>query len=178
MDHVPSLRRASRRLRLVFTVALVAVPLLDALFWMFLNDLSSALQQGFLPGYARPPLPAQARWLGFAASLPPLACALYCCAALIRLFRLYEAGELFRPAAVRCLRDASRALIGMSVASFLGQPLMSLALTLHNPPGQRQLVLGVGTMDVLLLLGGLVLAVMVRVMEEGRRLQEDSDYTV
>ena len=56
--------------------------------------------------------------------------------------------------------------------------LLSVALTLHNPPGQRIFTLDIGSPDLTALLLGNILAVIAWVMEEGRKLQEDQDFTV
>lgn len=178
MDTTARLARASRRLRLIFTTLLVLLPLADVLAWLYINDLGQDWQHNLLPAYARPPLPASARIMGLGASVLPMAAALYGIVALIRLFRLYEAGVVFREANVRCFRDLSRALLGWFAAGIVYQPFMSLALTLHHPPGQRQITLGLGTADLTALLVGLTLAVVAWVMDEGRKLQEEQDLTV
>lgn len=56
--------------------------------------------------------------------------------------------------------------------------LLGVALTLHHPPGQRILVVGVGSPDLTILLIGSILAIISWVMDEGRKLQEDQDFAV
>lgn len=170
--------RASRRLEIAFKIVFVLIPVVSALVWLFANELSDEMQKNILPHYARLPLPAQARAMGFFISMLPCGIAMYGTWALVRLFRLYERGQIFREANVRCFRDISRTLIIWSAVRFISSPLMSIALTLHHPKGQRLLVVGVHSVDITALLVGFVLGVIAWVMEEGRKLQEEQDLTI
>ena len=96
----------------------------------------------------------------------------------MRLFRLYEQGQIFRDSNVRCFRNLSRVLIWWFAAGIVQKSLLSIALTLHNPPGQRIITVELGSPDLTALLLGAILAVIAWVMEEGRKLQEDQDFTV
>ncbi|MBN2125581.1 MAG: DUF2975 domain-containing protein [Deltaproteobacteria bacterium] len=178
MNAALHIQHASRRLRRVFTVTLVAIPVLTALVWIFINGLPEGMQEVILPRYARLPLPVSARMLAFIASLLPASVAMYGTAVLIRLFGLYERGQIFRLDNVRCFRSLSRVLIGWCAVRIVAGPMMSVALTLHHPPGRRILWIGLGSPDITALLVGFVLGVIAWVMEEGRMLREERDYTV
>lgn len=172
------IKRASRRLEAVFKIVLILIPVINALVWLFINRLPDEAQNNILPHYVRLPLPAQARLLGFMVSMLPSGVAMYGSWAMVRLFRLYEAGQIFREANVRCFRDISRTLMIWCVVRFISDPLMSIALTLHHPPGQRMLVLSLRSADITALLVGFVMAVIAWAMEEGRKLREEQDLTV
>lgn len=172
------IRRASHRLEIAFKIVFVLIPVINALVWLFINDLPNEMQKNILPHYARLPLPAQARLMGFFVSMLSCGIAMYGTWVLVRLLRLYETGRIFQEANVRCFRDISRALLVWCAVRFISDPLMSIALTLHHGKGQRLLVLGVSSMDVTALLIGLVLGVIAWVMEEGRKLQEEQDLTI
>jgi hypothetical protein len=179
MENALHIRRASRRLRIGFTVILILIPIICALVWFFINDMSVDMQEAMkLPRYVRFPLPVWARVAGFVVSTLPAFVAMYGIAVLIRLFRLYEMGQIFRPANVRCFRSLSRVLAGWCAANIAAGPLMSLGLTLHHPPGQRMISIALGSPDITAILVGFVLAVIAWVMEEGCKLQEEQDFTV
>ena len=179
MDNAFHIQRTSRRLRIAFTVILILTPILCALAWIFVNEMTADMHEAMrLPHYARLPLPLWARVAGFVVSMLPACVAMYGIVVLIRLFRLYEKGQIFRPGNVRCYRSLSRALIWWCVANIVADPLMSIGLTLHHPPGQRMISIGLGSPDMTALLVGFVLAVIAWVMEEGCKLQEEQDYTV
>jgi hypothetical protein len=91
---------------------------------------------------------------------------------------LYERGQIFRSANVRCFRNLSRALIAWCIAGIMSVPLTSLALTFHHPPGERMVTFGLGSNNLIALLIGGILAIISWVMEEGSSLQEEHDLTV
>ncbi len=162
----------------MFTIVLVLIPVVNASLWAFINVLPGTMQEAVLPAFARIPLPGMARMLGFIVALVPASVIMYATVVLIRLFRLYEAGQIFRPANVHCFRSLSRTLVAWCAANIISGSLMSIALTLHHPPGQRMISVGLGSPDITALLVGLVLGVIAWVMEEGCKLQEDQDLTV
>ena len=178
MDNALHIQRASRRLRRVLTVILALIPALSALTWIFINVMPDGMQEIVLPRYARLPLPVSARVWGFIVSILPVSVAMYGTAVLIRLFGFYEKGQIFRLDNVRCFRSLSRVLLVWCAVKIVTGPLMSLAITLHHPPGQRILWVGLGSPDITALLVGFILGVIAWVMEEGRKLQEEQDYTV
>lgn len=172
------IQRTSRRLIRVLMMLMVAVPTIVAGIWLFLNDLPPVIQHELLPEFARPPLPVSARWMGFGVTLIPLCLFFYANAVLIRLFRLYEAGRIFDEANVACYRLLSRLLIAWFAACVLTDPMMSIALTLHHPAGERILAVGLESPDITALLIGIILAVISRVMDEGRQMKEEQSLTV
>lgn len=178
MGDSSNIGRASRRLEIVFRIVFFLIPVINVLVWLFINVMPDEMQKNILPHYARLPLPAQARLMGFFASMIPAAIAMWGTWTLVRLFRLYETGQIFREANVRCFRDMSRVLMTWCVVRFISEPLMSVALTLHYPPGHRLLVLGLDSVDITALLVGFALAVIAWVMDEGRKLQEQEDLTI
>jgi hypothetical protein len=178
MDNTIRIRRASRRLRCLLMAVLIAIPVISLLVWGFINQMPELMQKSILPPYARPPLPVLPRFLGFLVWLLPGGVAMYATANLVKLFRLYEIGQIFRPANVRCFRNLSRALIAWCLVNIASGELLSLALTAHHPPGQRMISVGFGSPDITALLVGLILSVIAWVMEEGRKMQEEQDLTV
>lgn len=87
-------------------------------------------------------------------------------------------GHIFSPTTVACYRRLGRSLLFWAAAQFLGTPLLTLALTSANPPGQHMITIGVGSGELTaLFLGGVVLLVSC-VMDEGRRLEEDQLLTI
>jgi hypothetical protein len=97
---------------------------------------------------------------------------------LIDLFRLYEAGMVFELANVACFKNLSRVLILWFIAVLISAPLMSLALTINNPVGKRIVTISLEYTDLTALVIGGILMVITRVMEIGRELQNEQDYTI
>ncbi|MGE4290852.1 MAG: DUF2975 domain-containing protein [Desulfovibrio sp.] len=175
MDRI---KRVSVWFKWIFLVTLVALPVLDALLWacaepfQLLDALreSSATFSGLPAGLE---MPWDVRLLTFGAGLLPLGANLVGIYFLMRLFRLYAAGEIFSLANVRCFRWIGWAIIGRQAVDPAYQALTTAALTMHNPAGERLIGVGVSDVNVTQLLIGFVILVISWVMDEGRRLQEE-----
>ncbi len=170
--------RASRQFIRILKFLLIAVPVIDCALWMFINGLPSPMQHDLLPEYVRFPLPPQARFFGWCVSLLPVTLFLFANMTLIRLFRLYKKGHIFSNGNVRCFILLSRVLMAWCIVGILLDPLMSIALTLHHPPGQRILSLGLQSVDLTNLFIACVLAVISWVMEEARQIKEEQELTI
>lgn len=172
------IRRTSQRLIRVLQFLMIAAPLVNCVIWVFMNQLLVPMQHEILPEYVRLPLPPMTRFLGWCVSLLPLIPFLYGCLTLIRLFRLYEQGQIFSNDNVRCFSKLSQILIAWCLAGILVDPLQSIALTLHHPAGQRILSLGLNSVELTSLLVAGILAVISWVMEEGRKISEEQELTI
>lgn len=186
MDNAKRIRRLSARLNVVVTALLALVPLAVLLYWVFYNDLPpdwiflKSVAAGALELALGGRLPASpmCRTLGFFVTLIPTGVGLYGLLGLRRLFALYRAGRVFEPANVACYRRIGRAALFWAGAVFLQTPLLSLALSLDAPKGQRHLTVGIGTTELTaLFLGGVVLLI-AWVMDEARGLEEDRSLTI
>lgn len=177
-DNVQKIQKASHRLQQVLRVCLVLVPSVSLVVWLTINNAPQAMQAAVLPHYVQLPLPLWGRLLGFLTSMLHVGVAMYGIIVLMRLFRHYEEGRIFRLENVRCFRSLSRALLLWFAASVVSVPIRSLALTLHHPPGQHYIELSLGSPDLTALLVGLVVGVIAWVMDEGRKLQEQQDYMI
>lgn len=111
-----------------------------------------------------------------ALSLPLLA-GLFLLWQVWRLFGHYAAGRVFELAAVRHLQWLGSGLLVLAAFRPLSHTLAVLALTWHNPPGQRQLLVGISSDHYTLLMLGLVLVAMARIMRESARVaQENAEF--
>ena len=91
-----------------------------------------------------------------------------------RLFGAYGRGQVFGPAAIGAIRKLAWALIGTALLRPATATATVLYLTWNNPPGRRQLVLGISWEDYLCgLFGGLLIA-MAWAMTEAGRIERDN----
>jgi hypothetical protein len=94
-----------------------------------------------------------------------------------RLFGHYAAGRVFDLASVRHLQWLGWGLLTLAAARPLSHTLAVLALSWHNPPGQRQLLVAINSDHYALLMLGLVLVAMARIMRESVRVaQENAEF--
>ncbi|MEM7225943.1 MAG: DUF2975 domain-containing protein [Pseudomonadota bacterium] len=171
---IERIRRVSRAMSLLCLVGMVGLPISLALAWATPELLGGAYPA--LESQWGPPgeLPIFSRVLGFLVSMIPTALVIYGLSRLRRLFRLYEAGEIFSADAARCLKQFAIAVMLQAVLRPLSGAVLSVVVTFHNPPGQRMLTVGLGGGEyAALLLGGLML-VIAWIMGEGARIADEN----
>lgn len=117
----------------------------------------------------------RARALGAAVSLLPVGVGLYALWQLWRLFAEYGAGRVFGREAQSRLKRFAWALLAAALLAPLVRAAMSVVLTLGNPPGQRQLVIGLSWDDYLAVLLAVVLIAIATVMAEAVRVAEENE---
>ncbi|MBI2791206.1 MAG: DUF2975 domain-containing protein [Gammaproteobacteria bacterium] len=97
---------------------------------------------------------------------------------LIQLFKLYEQNKIFTDKNVFYFRKIGIALFSEVVARFLSEPLLALAVTFHNPPGQRMIAISFGVPDFYALVFSGIVILIAWVMHEGKQLKEETELTV
>ena len=170
--------RVSRRFRLLFTALIIALPIGYGLFWVFFNELSEIPKYSPLDHLVTRELTASDRLLGFLVTMIPAGVVLLCLFTLARLFRLYEAHEFFTANNVKCFRRLGHLLFVWVLARLIYDPLIAIALTYHNAPGSRQVMLTLDSADLPAVIVGGLLLVISWIMDEARKLQEDQAYTI
>jgi hypothetical protein len=118
---------------------------------------------------------ANALRLGALVSLLPIAVGMYTLWQLWCLFGDYGAGRVFTPQATQRLRHFAWAVLVMVLLAPVLRAALSVVLTLGNPPGRRQLVIGLGSDDYMGLLLAVVLIAIATVMAEAVRIAQDHE---
>ncbi|RSZ47716.1 MULTISPECIES: DUF2975 domain-containing protein [unclassified Variovorax] len=149
---------------------LVAQPvlLLTASDWLEIFGLGSFL------GLPNLPADAAGRWRTALVSLLPVGGGLYALLHLWRLFGEYGRGRVFGATAQDALVRFAWAVLLLALLLPLARGLMTVALSIGNPPGQRFLSISIAWFDCLHILFGAVLVAIARVMVEARRLADDN----
>lgn len=173
MDNAQRITTVSRKLRLVCIGLIFLQPIACGLFWIFFNRLYAIAPMVALPVHIDHNLSAVTRFLAFLSGLLPLGAVLYGLKRLKDLFALYEKGRIFTGENVACFRSLGRTLIVWSVCEVLRTSLLSIVLTLPNPPGHRMFTLGFDSAELAALFVGIVVAIISWVMDEARKIQED-----
>lgn len=115
-----------------------------------------------------------ARLGALAASLMPVAVGLFTLWQMWSLFGCFAEGELLARRPARHLRRVALSLCTLSAVLPLGQTLTILALTLGNPPGQRQLSFHLSSNHYFALLFGLLLLALAQVLHEAARVADEN----
>lgn len=179
MTNTERITRLSRTIRYVSYVLIAALPLFFIYFWLNVNTMPQSFIQ-HLPAHnsIHFPLPAQGRLLGFIVSLIPLAVHILMFSTIIKLFTLYEKSVVFALENVRLYRRLGILFVVQCFSSVVYNTLLTGALTLSNPPGQRMLSVSIGTKELSDLLTGAVIILISMVMEEAHKLKTESDLTI
>lgn len=144
------------------------VLLLTASDWLDMFGIGSFL------GLPNLPADAAGRWRTALVSLLPVGGGLYALRQLWRLFGEYGRGQVFGAAAQDALIRFAWAVLLLALLLPLARGLMTVALSIGNPPGQRFLAISIAWFDCLHILFGAVLVAIARVMAEARRLADDN----
>ena len=170
----PALRRLTQGLRAAVVLAaagLLAVPLL---FWQAADGVQQAAP--LMAGTTLPlvTLDTRARLLATLACGPAMAAGGWLLWRLWQLLTEYLAGRVFGTPALGALRGFAAALAVCTALAPLQRTAVALALTFGNPPGQRHLVLSVGSSDLIGLMLAATLWLVASVMAEAARIADDN----
>lgn len=180
------IKKLSGLLRWVFVLAFVSIPLVQGVGWLLLFDgaTASGLGRSMIPAAIRESVQIlhavswQNRGLALLVSLLPGAMSMLVCWNLVRLFSAYARGMLFTEMNALYIKRAGIWLVARQLFDPFYGALLSVILTLDNPPGQRMLTLGLGSTNLLGVLVGLLIILVAWIMQEGCRLQEENALTI
>lgn len=178
MENTQRITTMSRRLRRICTGLIYCLPVACALVWIFFNRLYALAPMMPLPVHVDHDLPAQTRFYAFLVDLIPLGAIIYGLQKLRGLFSLYEKGLIFTNQNVDCFRSLGRALIIWVACHVVRTTLLSVILTIDNPPGKRILALMLDSGDFSGAFVGVVVLIISWVMDEGRKIREDQELIV
>lgn len=123
-------------------------------------------------------LPSSLRLAGFMASLPLVGLQTYWLWQLKKLFGCYARDKIFTVENTTYIKHTALAFLGIAFMSIFVGAALTLILTANNPVGHRMVGVTFGTQQVSDILTGFVLVVIAWIMDEGRKLKEEADYTV
>lgn len=166
----------SARYRVLLMALFCLVPVGNAFLWGFIEYFPQLLHNAALVmGSGFTPL---MKVLAFLVSMIKGGIVMYALWVLVTLFKLYETGIFFNKKNVDCFKQLSRTLIWWVIASVVTTPLMTLVLTMNNPPGSHMISLELQSADITALITGGILRIIAGVMADGQRLQEEQDLTI
>ncbi|MBN1532347.1 MAG: DUF2975 domain-containing protein, partial [Spirochaetes bacterium] len=176
-----TIQRISRRFRVLFILLMVATPVLPLVLWGGFNCLPDVMRGKIFGDAGAGPvreLSLTARAMGCAIHMVTALIAAYGFRTLVRLFGLYGEGKIFLAENVRLYRRLGLVIILSMIAGVIANSLTTIALTIDNPPGHRMLSLSLSSSQVMTLIIGLLVLLIARIMDAGRELQEEQQYTV
>lgn len=116
--------------------------------------------------------------IGCLVSAIPLAVNMFVVYSLIKLFNLYEKGEIFTINHVTYLRNIGYALLAGQIIQPFYQFAMGIVLTLNNPPHYRYASISLDQTNIGILLTALLVILISWIMMEGCQLREEQQLTI
>ncbi|MFH0133486.1 DUF2975 domain-containing protein [Variovorax sp. VaC1] len=182
MQHTPApaatpsfyLKRHAQVVHALILVGIVLLVVQPVLLLAFEHPWLDLFGAGSFLGLPTAPADGPARWRTALVSLLPVGGGLYALRQLWRLFGEYGHGRVFGKTAQDALVHFAWAVLLLALLLPLARGLMTVALSIGNPPGQRFMSISIAWFDCLHILFGAVLVAIARVMAEARRLADDN----
>lgn len=177
MKNLTQIKGVSRKIAYILWITLFCLPIITIIYWALFNILPASLKMD-LPTSIIKDLSFSTRLLAFIVALIPLAIKMTGLWILIKLFHLYQRGNIFTLDNVVCFRQLGITLIVWFLSTPIHIALLSIALTFQNQPGERLIAVGVESSDVTALVTGVMLIVVSWVMDKGRELEDEHQLTI
>jgi Protein of unknown function (DUF2975) len=173
MSNLSRIQRISRLMQRICTVAIVLIPIAVVGMWATF-EWWGPTHPDFAPIPEIPnTLTLPTRLLAAAVGLLQASVAVFAVWRLRQLFALYAAGQIFTAGNARCLRHFAAAVCTFAIAKPITGALLSVVLTMNNPPGHRQLAITLGSSELTTLFIGCVFLVIAWIMGEAQALAEE-----
>jgi len=181
MDRLELIKKRGGRFKYLFIFLFIITPVIPLLMWMFYNSLPEILKLQMVRNHLVPGTFILALDQRLLASMAGLALSFISMAGLyylFRLFSLYEKGIIFSRENVNCYRKLGYIIVISVIAGIVHNSAMSVILSLHNPPGEGIITVSLSSSEIGVGIIGMVVVLISWVMDAGRELSEDQEFTV
>lgn len=180
MNNLLKIQKVSKTFYGLFSLLLIVVPLYYVGFWLLINQFpQSLITVGSPPApMMQAPLSLSLRLIGLVVSLLPLLALVYVLFNLRQLFAFYIKGNIFSFEHVRLFKKIAKGLVFWVILSIIYDSATSVLFTFSNPPGQRELTVGISSSEITTLIIAAAIFVIAWVMDEGRMIAEEQQLTV
>ena len=176
MTNTQKIQRMSTLITTLCSLSLISLPLLQIWIWVDLlgpHGTFKYINNALHPETIALPY----RILGFLISMVPVALLMWGILHLRALFKLFRKAVFFSEANVRLLHKFAMMLFFNTLASPIARSLVSVAVTINNPPGQRAVVFNIEGGDLNSLFVAVVFLAVAWVMREAHALaQENAEF--
>ena len=177
------IKRVSCLFKWLFQIGLIALPICVVVAWVIAPEplfMYNGAGIDFIPR-AYPilhPLSEMTKIFGCLISMIPNGIVMLVLYNLIRLFKLYEKGEIFSLSNVRLLRNIGYTVLIGQLLNPIYDALISLNLTWNNPHGQRFASVTFDGSNVGLIMTGVLVILISWIMIEACKLREEQQLTI
>jgi hypothetical protein len=174
-DPLQRIRRISRRMVLACQALLVLMPLAWLWYWVTSTAPELAMQANLPAGAIQLPLQLWQRVAAALVHAVPLVLVLVGVWQVKQCFAAFVQGQVFTAHATTHLRRFAAWVAAAALAAMVAGVVISVLLTLHNPPGTRQLAVGLSSDHVFTLFFAALVWLMADVMGQGQALAEENE---
>ena len=174
MTNVSQIQRLSYAMQQLCVIAIVTIPLLIAWIWLNFEQFADAIARQNNLMLQLEHIGPLSLALGFLCTMIPASVIIYGLLRLRALFLLYRSNIFFTDANARHLRAFSAALFVNALLTPITGTLLSIVLTMSNPPGQRSLSLAVGSHQIVTAFIAATFMIIAAIMVEGRKLADEN----
>lgn len=175
-DDLGSIRTVALMCAWLCLALAISLPVLNALAWATATAESLPMKIAAKSAFPYGLQPWQ-RALGGALSMLPVLTMSWGLMRARRSLTVFAGGDLFAGEAVTGLRDFACACFWAAVAGLAAPTVLSLALTIANPPGMKQLTVGVNSTDVMALLtAGIFWVIAAAMARAGDLARENAEF--
>ena len=174
-QHLQRIRRISRVMALACLALIVLLPVALVYYWATTSAPELAVQGNLQASAIQGPLMLWQRLTGAAVTAVPLVLLLVGVWQAKSCFDMFVQGRVFTASAVDRLRRFAGWAAAAAFAAIVAGAATSVLLTLNNPPGMRQLSLGVSSNHVFTLFFAGLVWLMADVIGQGQALAEENE---
>ena len=171
-------QKFSRIMKGICSTLIAIIPLLLIFIWMNFPAAASALQLFTYVPYQLECLTSVNLIAGFTISMALASVLLYGLYKLRCFFVLCSTGNIFTPESGNYLHSFSLSAILYAVLAIPVHTLLSVILTINNPPGERAVSISLSSTELSLVFLGGVFFVISWVIKESVRIAEDNAHFV
>lgn len=174
-DHLQRIRRISRLMALACVALIVLLPLALIYYWATTSTPELAMQGNLAPGVIQSPLQAWQRVAAAAITGVPLGLLLMGLWQARLCFAQFEQGQVFSVLATARLRRFAGWVAAAAFAAMVAAAVMSVVLSINNPPGARHLAIGISSNHIFTLFFAGVVWLMADIIGQGQALAEENE---
>ena len=176
MTNTQKIQRVSALMSALCVLIVILLPLLLLWIWVDFERTNGTLE--YIGNALRPETIALPyRILGFIIRMVPVSLLMWGLFHLMALFELFRKAVFFSEANARLLHKSSMMLFFSTLASPIARALVSVAVTINNPSGQRAVVVNIESGDLNSLFVATVFLAVAWVMREAHALaQENAEF--
>ena len=180
MENLSRIIKLSKVFHLLLSFLIIVIPIYYILYWGLINHIPQSLITVNSQPIPLTPneIPLKLRAVGFLASLLPLSALIYGLLNVKKLFSFYKEGIVFSIEHTNLFKKIAKALLVWVVLSILYESAKSVIFSAGNPPGGGILEVRLSSPEITMLMVAGIVFVISWVMEEGRKVTEESELTI